>query len=146
MMLCHPRRLCRLITHATTRPLLATALSLFSHQYPITPLSASASSWSIKGAFVQLLHHSQLISDQPGYLPNPISLALSFPARARICSSLSHPDELIVLLSPRVRNDDDKKPGVRCREIGSSYRKQKLGVRTASRKSKRAPRVELPVC
>ena len=48
---------------------------------------------------------------------------------------------------------DEKKPGVRCREIGSLYRKEKPGVHTtstrtstASRKSKRVPRVEIPVC
>ena len=50
-------------------------------------------------------------------------------------------------------NDDEKNPGVRCRELGSSYRKQKPGVRTAStrtstasQKSKHVKRVELPIC
>ncbi|KAG2606493.1 hypothetical protein PVAP13_4NG169400 [Panicum virgatum] len=59
-------------------------------------------------------------------------------------------------VNPRRReftNNDEKKPGVRCRELGSLYHKQKPGVRTASmrtntasRKSKCVPRFELPIC
>jgi len=140
---------------------------------------------------------------RPTRLPSQPELTRPiFSARAKICSSLSHSDELLIVLLvstacylawfiflnlsknlaltvfvsfiiyrvqftfmyvlfvwfvPRnsrreFANDDEKKPGVRCRELGSSYRKQKPGVRTAntrtstvSRKSKCVQRVELPV-
>ncbi|KAG2583663.1 hypothetical protein PVAP13_6KG230006 [Panicum virgatum] len=160
MMLCRPRRLCRLVARVATTPLLATALALFLHQYPVTLLSATASSWSIKGR-IRVAPPSLPTHFQPTrHLPKPGSLTLSVPLEQDFarCSLSDHPlGENLPSLSCSCRrefaNNDEKKPGVRCRGIGSLYRKQKPGVRTAStrtstesRKSKRVPRVEIPVC
>ncbi|KAG2572419.1 hypothetical protein PVAP13_7KG177355 [Panicum virgatum] len=89
-----------------------------------------------------------LLSSQHSYLIPSVPSEQGFAHHSLIltsCSSCSCRREFA--------NNDEKKPGVRCRGIGSLYRKQKPGVRTASTrtstaswKSKRVPRVEIPVC
>ena len=98
MMLCRPRRLCHLVALVATTPLLATALALFLHQYPVTPLSATASSWSIKGR-IRVAPPSLQTHFRPTRLPSQPELTRPiFSARAGICSSLSHSDELLIVL------------------------------------------------
>jgi len=89
MMLCRPRRLCRLVARVVTTPLLATALALFLHQYPVTPLSATASSWSIKGR-IRVAPPSLPTHFQPTRPPSQTWLTHPLGStRARFCSLLS---------------------------------------------------------
>jgi len=105
MMLCRPRRLCRLVARVVTTPLLATALALFLHQYPVTPLSATASSWSIKGR-IRVAPPSLPTHFQPTRPPSQTWLTHPLGStRARFCSLLSlrppfrgKSPELVVLL------------------------------------------------
>ncbi|KAG2572901.1 hypothetical protein PVAP13_7KG208055 [Panicum virgatum] len=138
VMLCRPRRLCRLVVRVVTTPLLATALDLFLHQYPITPLSATASSWSIKGR-IRVAPPSLPTHFQPTRPPSQTWLTHPLGStRARFCSLLSlRPPfrgkscELVVLLSPRIREqrrEEAWSPVLRDRkfvpqaEAGSTYR------------------------
>jgi len=105
MMLCCPCRLCRLVARVVTTPLLATALALFLHQYPVTPLSTTASSWSIKGR-TRVAPPSLPTHFQPTRPPSQTWLTHPLSStRARFCSLLSlrppfrgKSPELVVLL------------------------------------------------
>ena len=107
MMLCRPRRLCRLVARVVTTPLLASALALFLHQYPVTPMSATASSWSIKGR-IRVAPPSLPTHFQPTRPPSQTWLTHPLGStRARFCSLLSlrppfrgkSPEHVVLLVS-----------------------------------------------
>jgi len=88
MMLCRPRRLCRLVARVATTPLLATALALFLHQYPsrrCRPLPPRSIKGRIRVAPPSLPTHFQPTRPpSQTWLTHPLG-----STRARFCSLLS---------------------------------------------------------